>query len=247
MPGFYYWFPIERDKLVNERAGRLNLDSLAGFDAAYIFEGRDVVPDQTVWMSTDGPGGNLGTLLYPKPIGETELPKCFYDPASQDWVRFKGYWIGREQGSLPKPADFAKYRPLAGFEVPDLHGNSWMAPVVRAKNANRCTLTLDYGFDENGKFSSKVKARDQAIWDLSGKAIDYLAGRLQMTDEEINLMAIEFLSAHYHLGVAEIYALGTWGYSFLDSTFVGTLLGCVTDWQVVLEHFDDQKKTSQPT
>ncbi len=76
--------------------------------------------------------------------------------------------------------------------------------------------------------------------------MDYLAGRLSLSDEQINLMAIEFLGSHYYVGIGEIYALATWGYSFLDSTFVGTLLGCVTDWQVVLESLDDQKKTNQP-
>lgn len=187
----------------------------------------------------------MGVLLYPKPVGQSDIPKCFYDPGSQDWVRFKGYWIGRQNDSLPKPEDLAKYRPLAGFSVPDVHGNHWMAPCIRARNPNRCTLIIDYGFDENGKFTSQVKAKDQALWDRAGEAIDYLAGRLALSDEQINLMAIEFLASHYFLGVGEIYALAKWGYSFLDATFVGSLLGSVVDWQVVIEDAD-QKKTNQP-
>ncbi len=65
VPGFYYWFPVERNKLVNERTGRLNLDTLASFEAAYLFQGREVVPDQTVWLATEGPGGNLGCCCTP--------------------------------------------------------------------------------------------------------------------------------------------------------------------------------------
>lgn len=247
VPGFYYWFPIERNKLVNERTGRLNLDTLASFEAAYLFEGRDVVPDQTVWLATEGPGGNLGVLLYPKPVGEAELPKCFYDPDSQDWVRFKGYWIGRQNDSLPKPADLFRRRPLiGGYWVTDRNGNDWRIPCVRAKSESESSLPKVYGFDADGNYLAKIREQDQAIWELAGDAIDYLLRRKELKDEQVNRMAISFIGANYHLGVGEVYALATWGYEFLETEFVCKLLACVTDWQAV-DEFTSEKKSTVPT
>jgi hypothetical protein len=246
VPGLYYWFPIERDKLVNERAGRLNLDSLAGFDAAYIFEGRDVVPDQTVWMSTDGPGGNLGTLLYPKPIGETELPKCFYDPESQDWVRFKGYWIGREKGNLPLPTDLLKRVPMLGYGVKDKHGNQWTIPIIHGKSG-RSSLPVVYSFDENGNSVVQRRKEDERLWELSGNAMDCLTQRVEFTDEQINRMTVEIIGINHYFGNAEVFAMATWGYLFLESNFVGLILEAVVDFQVVQEFLTTEKKTTQPS
>lgn len=246
MPGFYYWFPIERDKLVNERAGRLNLDSLAGFDAVYIFEGRDVVPDQTVWMATDGPGGNIGVLLYPKPIGETELPKCFYDPTSQEWVRFKGLWIGREKDSLPKPEDFQKRSQLVGYDVRDKHENQWAIPIIRGRSG-RCSLPTVYSFDDQGNSVIQRRKEDDRIWELSGNAMDCVMQRASFTDDQINRMVVEIIGINYHFGIGEVFALATWGYMFLETEFVANVLGSVTDFQAVREFMDTEKKTTQPS
>lgn len=246
VPGFYYWFPVERSKLVNERDGRLNLEALDAFEARYLFEGREVVPDQTVWLATEGPGGNMGVLLYPKPAGETELPKCFYEPESQDWVRFRGYWIGREKGQLPLPSDLSKRVPMLGYGVKDKHGNEWSIPIIRGKSG-RSSLQVVYSFDENGNSVVQRRKEDERLWELSGQAMDCLTQRAEFSDEQINRMTVAILGINHYFGNGEVFAMATWGHLFLESNFVLLVLSAVVDFQVVQEFLTTEKKTTQPS
>lgn len=246
MPGFYYFFPAAKHELIDERKGQVNLEEIEKrFGAAYVFDGRSAYPDETVAHFGPGPGGTEGVLMYPRPFITEDLPRCTFNDETQQWVKFKGYWIGREKSDkLPSPKHLARKLQLAGYEVDDCHDSGWSIPIIRGRTMERCSLQMHYGFNENGDFVSSRRPQDEEPWEMAGKAIDYLKQLVSLDDEAVNRMAIRFLGMNYHLGVAEVYALAQFGYTFLETVFVARVLASVTDWQIVQE-FEKKSESDQ--
>ncbi|TXH41656.1 MAG: hypothetical protein E6Q97_37100 [Desulfurellales bacterium] len=246
MPGFYYWFPEPVQTLVDERAGKLKVGEFERYECGYLFADRDVVPDQVACLKTDGPGGNLGTLVYPKPVDKkVEIPRCIYDPESQDWVRFKGYWIGMDRGNMPKVAHLRRSRLLVGYDVEDSSGELWKVPIIRRSVGVADILPKVSEFDENGNFVTRRHSSTDHLWELAGKAFDILSLKREYTDEELNRMIVEFLAANYYIGVAEVFAFAKFGKLFLETVFVAEVLASVTDYQLIGE-LQEEKKSTQP-
>lgn len=242
MPGFYYWFPENLESIVDERAGKLKVEAFDKYECAYLFQDRDRYPDQVTVHRSEGPGGMAGLMVYPRPVDKkAELPRCVFHPQDQQWVRFKGYWIGIDKGNLPKPADLERKVPISWYDVEDAQGETWKAPIIRRKQGGTFLPTLST-FDESGQFVSTIDPSAQTFWDLSGTALDYMHAKKPYTDEDINRMTVAFLSVNYFLGIPEIHAWGTFGKVFLETTFVAQVIASATDYARV-EDFEEQKKT----
>jgi hypothetical protein len=248
VPGFYYYFPAEKQSLIDERKGQVNLDEIEKrFGASYVFAGRSAYPDETVAHFGSGPDGGEGVLMYPRPFITEDLPRCTYDSESQQWVKFRNYWIGHEANHpLPQPKHLAKLIQLAGYQVDDCHDSGWSVPIIRGKTVERCSLQMKYGFNENGDFVASRRPEDEESWELAGKAIDYIKQITPLDDETVNRMVIRFIGMNYYLGIGEVYALAQFGYTFLETVFVARVLASVTDWQIVDEYQKKSEVSGQP-
>lgn len=240
MPGFYYWFPETLQTLVDESAGKLRPEALAAYGCEYLIKDREVYPDQTCVARCEGPRG-AGVLVYPKPVDRKEpLPRCVYSPDDQDWVPFRGYWIGCEKGHLPRPVDLERKQLTSWYDIEDSQGQNWKVPIVRRREGMKILLPTVNTFDEAGNFVSRLEPGYQSIWELGGLAVDMMLRKREHTDEEINRMAVQFLGVNYYVGIAEIHAWGTLGKIFLNDTFVAGVFGAVTDW-VRVEDYEEKK------
>lgn len=244
MAGFYYWFPEPSvDGLVDERAGKMRVSAFAKYQCEYLFEDRDVYPDQVVVTRAAGPTGMAGVLVYPKPANGEDLPSCIFNPATQHWVQFRNYWIGIEKDSPPKVATLAKRKRMLGIDYVDEQGETWIIPVIRANNNSDHLLSRSWTFDKDGKMVSQMVPKHQRLWEVAGIFMDALAGNVEIGDMELNLLLVEVLQANYYVGVGEIHALGENGKIFLCTSFAAQVMSIATEFQSVL---DFQKKISAP-
>ena len=127
MPGFYYFVP--RDDVVNEREGRVRVEQFKDTPLEHLFVGREKSPDEVVAHVGPGPDDKHGTLLYPRPPLEEDLPRCFYLEAKQDWRPFEGYYVGRDVDQpMPTPTSFMKAQGYGGTFALDCAGSAVGTP-----------------------------------------------------------------------------------------------------------------------
>jgi len=244
MAGFYYWFPEPAvDGLVDERAGKLRTHAFTKYQCEYLFDDREIYPDQVIVSRSIGPAGGPGVLVYPKPAIAEELPLCIYNPPSQQWVPFRNYWIGWEKESPPKVQTLAKRKRMIGIDLVDDQGETWIIPVIRAENNSNHLLSRTWTFDSNGQMVSQLVPKHQRLWEVSGIFMDVLAQGMAIDDMQLNLLLVEILQANYYVGVGEIHALGESGKVFLCTSFAAQVMSIATEFQAVM---DFQKKISEP-
>lgn len=204
-------------------------------------------------VMANGPGGNAGVLVYPRPP-HGELPQVLkLDLSRQEWMQVGDgsvRWIGWVPGDLPSPADLERQQTYAGYLVTDEQGCQWSVPIARSPAAQLGSLPKDFVFDENGEPVTVIKSEFDGLWKISQEVWDYFNSPedFKRDDPWLIKRAAETLSVNYRLGPQEINAMRKLGHSVLDSNTVRNVLLALIDYELVtVLKKKEQPGNGQPT
>ena len=152
MTSVYYWVPTDRPTWLDEPKGVIDLEEIdRRHGLKYVLEDRNQLHDQVVFNAGNpGPSG-IGVLLYPKPVGRSDVPGCFYDPDRQEWFDCGRFWIGVEHdGDVDLTSEyFRKNIQSPGYLMEDAHGDAWRVTedaLVAASGSRRARLASHRAF-----------------------------------------------------------------------------------------------------
>lgn len=242
--GFFYFLPCELKFAVDESAGTINVDAIdSKFHLGYAFQDRSGVPDQTCFHYGNGPNGSMGTFLYPKPDGESDIPNFFDASHRQKWIRHRGAYIGRDIGHpCPGPDELIRNANEAtGIPVIDQFNRSWIIPVIRARDPSRYCLPMEYCFDEDGQVYTRRRSRDEKIWDLSGILQDHLSKKHVLSDSDLTIRLAQVLGIYYRLSTAELAMMVESDVNPIVTQFAANVIAVVLDFRTWNEFIEEQK------
>ncbi len=242
MTAFFYYVPDP--EVVKEKQGRVDTDRLASFGLEATFDGWEKWPDKTIKHTCENAEGVLGTVLYPRPAGETDPPFVTYREEFT-WHKFRDIEIGYDPNDLPQPEDFQKDVIHPGYLQEDIRGGVWHIPIIRS-NYNQYSLPTVFGYDEQGEFVTRRRKQDEHLWDLAGQVIDGFMGGSDMNDETMAQIALTFLQVNYRIGRPEIFALFQAGVDMFDASFVAGTLVKAIDMRSVDEFQKKSDRQSPP-
>lgn len=214
------------------------------------------IPAQLVVSTATGPSGRSGHVLYPKPANNSQPRFYTYNPDGQTWIpRGDKLWIGWDSINPPTPEDLLRRKPAGGMMLTDEFDRKWCIPVVRSP-IDRGSLPLDYTFDPDGSVVKRIKPIHERVWELSGRAHEYLmkVGSVphekiesEFPEEWVIRTAVEFLGINYRIGLHEAAAFVEMGKTVLDTDFAMFVFRAVTDFGKVEEASDflSKKKAIQ--
>jgi len=212
------------------------------------------IPAQLVVSTAKGPSGRSGHVLYPKPANGSQPRFYSYNPDGQTWIpRGDKLWIGWDSINPPTPEELIRRKPAGGMMLTDEFDRKWCIPVVRSP-IDRGSLPLDYTFDPDGSVVKRIKPIHERIWDLSGRAHEYLMQVGAVPQDKIESefpeswviqTAVEFLGINYRVGIHEAAAFVEMGQTVLDTDLAMYIFRAVTDFAKVEEATDFLKKKEQ--
>ena len=202
------------------------------------------IPAQLVVSTAKGPSGRSGHVLYPKPANGSQPRFYSFNPEQQTWIpRGDKLWIGWDSINPPTPEELIRRKPAGGMMLTDEFDRKWCIPVVRSP-IDRGSLPLDYTFDPDGSVVKRIKPIHERIWELSGRAHDYLLKVGEVPQDKIEAefpeswviqTAVEFLGINYRVGIHEAAAFVEMGQTVLDTDLAMFIFRAVTDFGKVEE------------
>ena len=202
------------------------------------------IPAQLVVSTSAGPSGRSGHVLFAKAANNSQPRFYSYNPDQQTWIpRGDNLWIGWDTINPPTPEDLLRRKPAGGMMLTDEFDRKWCIPVVRSP-VDRGSLPLDYTFDPDGSVVKRIKPIHERVWELSGRAHEYLMSVGAMPQEKLEAefpeewvirTAVEFLGINYRIGLHEAAAFVEMGATVLDTDFAMYVFRAVTDFGKVEE------------
>ena len=151
-----------------------------------------------------GPGGFSGVMLCAIPP-EREAPRIHFVPEFQEWTEVipEKLWIGTDTEHPIEPADLARKRHHAGYEI-ELADQTWMVPVIRNPEGGT-GLPQDWNVGPGGEVTETIQAQYEKVWEewVSVVAVFFSevdpapADVFQMDRDEAMLRCLDVLSINY--------------------------------------------------
>lgn len=152
-----------------------------------------------------GPGG-AGMLFSAVPSDPEGVESTtIYNPEMQFWEDHGAFWLGGYKAALPTPADLKrKGRPIEGHMLKLADGNEWLVPVVGPFNSN---LPRVFRM-RNGQPTTEVAEQYRELSIESEPWAEWCAGNGTKPWTDIMVFVAKCLGLNYHVGLAEVGALG---------------------------------------
>lgn len=182
-----------------------------------------------------GPDGGEGEVLSLS----SGVGRVAYLKAEQEWAQVPGraWWMGWDRASPPAPRDLARPEQLRGRAVRLADGQDWIVPTARlwiehegrALPVDALPQKLGVGADGRLAFSPLARYRTLAdaglrVWQGLNVAQGAISITLPLNDEW--QIAVDALSANYHVGPEEVTALG-----LLTTANLASLLLALIDFE----------------
>lgn len=271
MAGFFHFLPGAKlsDVCVNGDAGggALNWQGLARWPVrTLLFDCRRSADDVIVVEIPEGPDKGPGVILYPKQPAESRAPLLGHSPETRTWTNVfctssatqSVRWIGWDTAAPPGPEDLLRRVATGTRTVEDDHGQRWLVPTARSRDAKYGRLPCAFTFRAGvGQPVARLKDAYRRLWELSGDVWDYYnPGRRDSPDgenpagspareidgDDLIGIAAEALCANYRITQPEFAALQECGRNPLDTDFVRAVCFCLIDF----DFLDDFKKKEKP-
>jgi len=170
-----------------------------------------------------GPDGAAGCVLKPQDVkaGETNGKKqrCLFDPKTQRWEEWTGYWIGIDDTHRPTPDSLARTRQVFGYVIELGDKSKWVVPILRVVEGEEPYLPYVQRLSPSGElerrihpeFESLCKLGERIYWNWMNDLGWIEEGdppAAPFTDAEYLRVAVDALSVNYRLGIPESNLLG---------------------------------------
>jgi hypothetical protein len=166
-----------------------------------------------------GPSGESGVIGYwQKAPGMKVGTDTIYQPAAQEWVEWRGYWVGMWKDRKPGPGDLAKDTAIGGRGVMTLGDDQeWLIPTLMAPSGEGQVSVLPHsvglGIDgkvertPRGEFADlcrrSVRVFEEWLAVASGESVGDV-----MDEVELVGFILDGLRLNYAVGAAEARLLG---------------------------------------
>jgi hypothetical protein len=262
MPGFFYFLPQPKDRVVAD--GRLLTGALADAGLTDVLADVAAVPKDCVVAEVrtgPGAGGVPGCILTPVPV-HRELPgKLGYDADSQVWQKYgtHGTYLGYSRDALPRPVDLERTATIPGWEIRDAYSDGWSIPVARSVVNRRGNFPFAIRWAADGKPFCGVSGRYQGFWQDSARLWDLVAQQAQpargglaiigegLTDDDDQFvidMVHRALQINYRVGPVELAAYDTFRPGWLTQVTASLMANAIVDMHAKRAWEDAQKKTA---
>jgi hypothetical protein len=152
-----------------------------------------------------GPGG-AGLLFSAVPSDPEGVESTtIYNPEMQFWENHGEFWIGGYKAALPTPADLRRSgRPIEGHKLKLADGNEWLVPVVgpfSSKLPRVFRWRTGAPTTEVAEQYQELAAESEqwGVWCTTANTCAWV---------DIMQFVAKCLSLNYHVGMAEVGALG---------------------------------------
>lgn len=154
-----------------------------------------------------GPDGGRGQLFCLSGPGM----RLGYRPSEQTWRKCAGgrFWLGWYENEVPGPKTLARRSMVPGIPVPLAGGTLWQVPIARGE-LGTAAIPAVLGMDDEGEPIRVVLPGYRSLVAAAAEvadAFDTETGIFGLDEDRLVAIAIEALSANYHVGEWELRAL----------------------------------------